>query len=156
MKPLEAAQLLQQIVQSPAPPANAIVVVLSARDEDAGESYARCEHAKTIPSPKIVLHADAANTYEEAIQALRWATRGQDVVIVTSAYHQLRAFLTFVKVFHGTGVRLWNAPAPSGWEKLEGEMAKIPEYHAKGHLASYRDGLDHLAWRESYHCAGAT
>ena len=76
-------------------------------------------------------------------------------MIVTSAYHQLRAFLTFVKVFEGTSTRLWNCSAPSAWEKFDEELRKIVQYQLKGHVASYAHGLEHLAWRDSYNCAGA-
>jgi len=160
MAPFEIATLrplllLQRIVQSPEIPAQGVVVVLSAWDEELGEMEARESHAATIASPELLLcFRDSANTHDEAQAARRWAQRSNDFIVVTSAYHQLRAFLTFVKVFQGTSVRLWNAPAPSGWEKFEGELRKIEEYQAKNHVATYREGLDHLTWRDSYSCAG--
>lgn len=148
--------LLQKILQSPEPPAGAVVLVLSARDEEPGEQEAREKRAAEIREPQIVLHLDAENTHEEAVSALKWARRDHDFVIVTSAYHQLRAFLTFVKVFEGTGVRLWNASAPSAWDKLEDETLKIAQYQAKHHVASYDEGLMHLlerdGWEQPYVC----
>lgn len=142
--------LMQRIVQSPAPPPG-WVVMLSAYDEPPHEDAARRTKASSFGEYSAPL---AHNTYDEA-RFVRSCNQWSDVIIVTSAYHQLRAFLTFVKVFQGTGVRLWNAPAPSGWEKLDGELAKIAEYQARGHVATYREGRDHLAWRDSYNCAGA-
>ena len=152
----DAMRLLQRIVQSAEPP-KGLIVVLSAWGEDAQETKARHTKAHQLAER---LRADmwmplAGNTHEEAQGTLRAAVFSDNIIIVTSAYHQLRAFLTFIKVFEETTIRLWNAPAPSAWDKLEGELQKIAAYQAKGYVASYAEGLAHLAWRDSYNCAGA-
>lgn len=100
-----------------------------------------------------VTHIQGANTHDEARTVLGLWRSDRNIVIVTSAYHMPRAFLTFLQVLKDKGlertVRLWCAPAPSGMQKLSGEYAKINEYQAKGDCARYDEGLEYLNWRDS-------
>lgn len=95
--------------------------------------------------------AEGENTWEEARNAVRFYHR--HLTLVTSAYHQLRAFLTFVKAFEGERVRIWNAPAPSSMDTFAKEIAKIEEYQVLGHVATYEDGVAYLEWRDGLRAA---
>lgn len=126
-----------------------LVLMLSCWDES-GEELA---YRRTVVAGRS-LSLRGAHTREEAELALAQRTDGEhDLTIVTSAYHQLRAFLTFLKVLQERGldrtVRLRNAPAASRMDKLAQELDKIAAYQAKGHVASFEDGLRYLQWRDS-------
>lgn len=129
-----------------------VVAVLSAWDEAAEEMTWREAEVAGLQS---VTRLHGAHTYAEAqagiMELAHWDA--EDLTIVTCAYHQPRAFLTFLRVLQETGldrtVRLWNAPAAGRMEKLAEEWRKITEYAAKGHVASYEDGLRYLDWRDT-------
>lgn len=124
-------------------------VILSAWDEEPGEHDARVLAAARWPGAAIY---NAAHTYGEARMAIEHHS-GVDTIIVTSAYHMPRAFLTFLQVLKDAGlerkVRLWCAPAPSSMAKLSGEWDKIREYQTKGHVARIDEGLTYLDWRDA-------
>lgn len=126
-------------------------IVLSAWDERVSDGALRAMHLASL-QPTITLYPNGDHTRAEAEQAIG-ERQNDDLTIVTSAYHQPRAFLTFLRVLHERGlertVRLWNAPAPSRMEPLQDEWDKIVEYQARGHVASYEDGLAYLDWRDS-------
>lgn len=147
--------LFSKILASPEPPRGR-VAVLSAMREGGDEQAQRIDRARSL-SRRLLGVEDVwmlcgSNTYAEAMDARERYAQASDLIIVTSAYHQIRAFLTFVRAFGDTSVKLWNAPAPSSWEKLEGELQKITGYQLKGHVAGYAEGLEHLAWRDAYTC----
>lgn len=124
-------------------------VMLSAWDEGREEQARRVQMAAAFPNAVALC---AANTHDEAVRAV--TTRGtDDLILVTSAYHLPRAFLTFLQVLQDHAldrtVRLWTAPAPSRMEKLAGEWQKVRVYQAKGHVASVEDGLAYLDWRDT-------
>ncbi len=122
-------------------------VILSGWDEPPMDQ--RLRFAMT-PSDAISLHGE--NTRDEAERALALRS-GNDMTIITSAYHQPRAFLTMLKVLidHGLSrtVRIWNRPAPSPMTRLADEWHKILEYQAKGDVATAEQGLLYLDWRDS-------
>lgn len=138
--------LARVLVPDPIAPAMT-TVILSGWAEPAEEQRARFAHS---PGNAISFHGE--HTRDEAERAVQLRS-GSDLAIMTSAYHQPRAFLTFVKVLHDLGldrtVRLWNAPVPSRMERLAEEWHKISEYQAKGHVASIEEGLLYLDWRET-------
>lgn|GEM_PF-6419197 len=121
-------------------------VILSAWDEPPQDQRLRFA---TSPSDCISLHGE--NTRDECERALALRS-GNDVTIITSAYHQPRAFLTMVKVLinHGLArtVRVWNRPAPSPMHRLSEEAHKIADYAAKGDVATPEQGLLYLDWRD--------
>lgn len=122
-------------------------VILSAWDEAPQDQRLRFAAS---PSDCISLHGE--NTRDESERALVLRS-SDDLTIVTSAYHQPRAFLTMVKVLidHGLSrtVRLWNRPAPSPMERLPEEWHKIRDYQEKGDVASTENGLLYLDWRDT-------
>lgn len=109
------------------------------------ETWQRQYHAESVIGTLEIAEGD--NTWEEAMFAASHYTG--NLTVVTSAYHQLRAFLTFVKAAEGSLLAIYNCPAPSGMEDLEREFAKIDEYQRRGHVATYEAGLAHLAWRDA-------
>jgi len=145
-------RLLMRVLGS-ACPHRGLIVPLSGWDESPAEFAARGVRASEFVGRVVPLHGP--HTHAEAVQFMgeRHEEDGADVILVTSAYHQLRVFLTFLAVLKDWGldrtVRLWNAPAPSGMEKLALEWQKITDYQQKGHVASYDDGLVYLDWRDS-------
>lgn len=124
-------------------------VLLSGWDEPMEDWQLRTSHAIDCA---VITPLIGANTHAEA-QAFFAMRAPPDVTIVTSAYHQVRAFLTFLRVLEEQGfartVRLWNAAAPSRMEPLAEEWQKIAEYQAIGHVASYEAGIEYLNWRDS-------
>lgn len=145
---LQREQLTAQVLAD-RPPLGATVVQLSAYEEPDSERLAR-QYVVDRLHPNRVIRPYAAHTYAEAGEALSVVTDGEDVVIVTSAYHQPRAFLTFLRVLQEMGrahrVTLWNAPAPTTYDPGD-EAEKIRRYQAKEHCAEYHEGLTYLAQR---------
>lgn len=122
------------------------IIVLSARFQlDPMEDMARHEWAKRIGRPMI--EPMASNTPEELRVALPMLVAHG--TLVTSSYHQLRAFLTAIALLSKPwDVKLWNAPMPWRNDLLNLEMEKIDQYQAQGHVASYDEGLAYLQWRD--------
>lgn len=130
-------------------------VILSAWDEGPEEQGQRALMAANYADATVMR---GRHTHDEAVLAIEKRT-GDDLTIVTSAYHMPRAFLTFLQVLKDhrldTMVRLWCAPAPSGMAKLSGEWEKVRDYHAKGHVARVDEGLAYLQWRDTLSWAKA-
>lgn len=139
-------ELLLARVLVPDPP-KGTVIVLSAWDEGETEQRERFAFAQ---GNCISLYGE--NTRDEAERAIRLRS-GDDLTLMTSAYHQPRAFLTMLQVLLTQGlertVRLWNVPVPSRMHRLPEEWHKIREYQAKGDVASPEQGLLYLDWRDS-------
>ena len=62
------------------------------------------------------------------------------MILVASAFHQPRAFLTFLKAIENSKIKLqiFNAPCKDYPQKLDLfnlELKKIKEYQIKGHVA---------------------
>lgn len=111
-----------------------------------------------VPPQAIIVDNKSQNTYEQsrwlagAILAHSWKC----VTLVASAYHMPRAFLTVVKALDDveclvqplTPITRWTG-RPDGKtetraELFAGELAKIEEYGAKGHVATYAEGIRYL------------
>lgn len=111
-----------------------------------------------IPQESIFIDDASMNTLDQARNTVRIAKehRWETILVVTSPYHLLRAFLTFVKEAHvqdwqGTivmqSVHLPWERVPSGRKKtalemLEVEVGKIQRYSKN--LATLREGLHYL------------
>ncbi|MBV9159848.1 MAG: YdcF family protein [Candidatus Kaiserbacteria bacterium] len=117
-----------------------------------------------VPKDAIVLEERSRHTRDQAVEVLNIAKeRGwKSLIIVASNYHQYRAFLTFLKRMYEERLELAliNAPArAAGWlgetghgrriDLLPSELQKIDEYAAKGHVATYEEGIEYLIWKES-------
>lgn len=127
------------------------VVVLSGRTVNRQETLARLDWAtRQFPCCTPTLISSVRNTQEEAIITLADHRVAVPLTIVTSAYHQLRAFLTFLAVLPKPWEHmLWNAPCPSRMDLLPAEYDKVKLYGVQGHCVSYEDALRYLDWRDS-------
>lgn len=147
--------LMARVLADRFPPSGAIVLRFSAWDEESDDDTFR-EAAVAKLGPRVIRLNDA-NTYMEAASGISTVLglpepwQPQDVALVTSAYHQPRAFLTCLRVLQDKGLdrtlRLWNVAAASRLDKFPEEWRKITTYQAQGHVASLEDGLAYLDWR---------
>lgn len=105
---------------------------------------------------RIITEVTSQNTYEQA-RALAGIAAGTDwssIMLVASAYHLPRAFLTVLKAMPDMCIRVLPAWAP--WtqcpdglgvtrrELLADEAEKIERYRELGHVATYAEGVAHL------------
>lgn len=103
-----------------------------------------------VPQSALILEDTALNTKEEAERMLEIMKERnfKSVLIVTSPYHQYRAFLTWLAAMKraSTSVMLVNAPAPLSLREdlLAQEFKRIETYRAQGDVASYEEGVDYL------------
>lgn len=118
---------------------------------------------------RIICDNDSQNTRDQAeyLAALCARMNFERVLLSTSPYHMPRAFLTVLASLRAAGLSdsvvvlplpAGNAPwtgKPDGLEVtrmglFDGELRKIEEYRAKGHVASYAEGLAYLMeWEQS-------
>jgi CMP-N-acetylneuraminic acid synthetase len=145
-------ELLMARILGEDPEWRGVVAQLSAWAESPEEWSYRSETGTVVGGRVIKIRG--AHTAHEAKLAVEALKPGEaDLTIVTSAYHQPRAFLTFLRVLErqrlDRTIRLWNAPAPSRMDKLAAEWEKIARYQASGDVASYDDGIAYLTWRDA-------
>lgn len=110
---------------------------------------------------RVVLEAESRNTREQAVAVLHMAKNHgwRRLLLVASAHHIYRAFLTFVRHLNETGqaqaLRLipvaanhagwWSAPA--GWDETRIELLAAEYEKITGleeHVATYAEGLAYL------------
>ncbi|MBI3307887.1 MAG: YdcF family protein [Candidatus Melainabacteria bacterium] len=109
---------------------------------------------KGIPEAAIIIDEHSSNTFDQAVNTIKTAKKKKwsTLLIVTSPYHVLRAYLTFIKQFKkqrwkGNIVMQcadlsWDTP-PSGRiktsiEMLKVEMEKIEKYNSD--MATIKQG----------------
>ena len=116
---------------------------------------------------RIIMDPDSQNTRDqaEALAVLVKAKGWTNVLLAVSPYHAPRAYLTVLASLKAAGldevvhVQPLTASQTPWWGRPEGldvtrmdlfggELAKIDEYGAKGHVASYEDGLAYLRYWE--------
>jgi uncharacterized SAM-binding protein YcdF (DUF218 family) len=118
-----------------------------------------------VAPARVLIDDDSQNTRQQAVNVIEMAeARGwKRILLVASAYHAPRAFLTFLQVLgeddrceREESIQLVNVPATAPWwgspegmgptrlELLAFEQEKIQEYSERGHVASYVDGLASL------------
>ena len=123
---------------------------------------------KGVAHDRLFFDAASMNTHEQAEACVAHAISEQwhTLLLVASAYHIARAFLTFLAELDRSAqadtIRLVPvAPGHTPWfrapegmtatrlELYMGELAKIDAYAALGHVASYARGAAYLqAWEE--------
>lgn len=124
-----------------------------------GARRARAELMGLGVAPARVKVEDASTNTREQAEAVARMARGKGwkrILLVASAYHMPRAFLTFL-AFAPAGLHIVPVPAshtrwgepPAGADRprldlLAAEAAKIEEYRGRGHLVSYADGIEYL------------
>lgn len=127
--------------------------------------------AQGLAEDRILVEDKSRNTYEQALQVLDLpqVAAMKSLMLVASAYHLPRAFLTFVAMLKVRGVadtlRIVPVPAFAAWDvgplrdgptRLQLfllELDKIGEYQQKGNVAAYEDGLDYLIGWERHDLA---
>lgn len=109
-----------------------------------------------IPEEYIIWEETAAHTRGEADASLRLAKRHgwTRLLLVTTEYHQYRAFLTWLKAMrdHDLDLDLIMVPIqefPDFYnetreEALLRELQKIEAYTVKGDVATYEEGVAYL------------
>jgi len=149
--------------------ANYLVFTGGVDNERVGSfSYEKCQeliNKWNIPHDNVLLELNSKNTREQAkeVIALCQKFNWKSIILTGSHYHQLRAFLTFLKVLIEEKLQnkliIYNAPEnklnwfeESGWGKrielLENELNKITTYQSLNHIASYKEAFEYLEWRE--------
>jgi uncharacterized SAM-binding protein YcdF (DUF218 family) len=110
-------------------------------------------YGRGIVFDRIVTDASAANTREQAVNTIDKAQRRgwKRLILVASAYHMPRAYLTFLKALQDArAADVCVVPAAvlgadRFTERLALECEKIDRYGDTGDVASYADGLAYLA-----------
>jgi uncharacterized SAM-binding protein YcdF (DUF218 family) len=109
-----------------------------------------------IPEVQIIWEETAAHTRGEAESTMRLAVEHgwNSLILVTTEYHQYRAFLTFLKAMRDMNVNLElimvpTADIPSFQERtrdelLAQEFERIELYGAKGDVATHSEGVIYL------------
>lgn len=117
-----------------------------------------------VPSKQIIVEDKSQNTHEQAVQAMKIIKKREwgKIILVTSHYHQLRAYLTFLKVMNEfkMKVSIYNAPVRNlSWyqktikqknrlQLFDDELNKIDLYLNKNHISSFKTGLKYQEWKE--------
>lgn len=125
-------------------------------------------HESNILFIKGPENKDERNTYTEAQEVMKEVKKNnwKNIIIVTSAFHQPRAFLTFLKEAKNSNlfdqVKIFNAPVYHSWFKStidtsvsrwdqflgingeKGEFNKIKEYD----LVSIKEAIEYQKWKE--------
>ena len=116
-----------------------------------------------VAKKDMVIENKSQHTREQAVNVMVLVKKKKwkKIIIVASPYHQLRAFLTFLKAAQEAKIKLQiiNAPAcglpwfaSNKWGKrinlLESEFEKIKHYLKSGHLASLAQGIKYQQWKE--------
>jgi uncharacterized SAM-binding protein YcdF (DUF218 family) len=98
-------------------------VILSGAAREGITSNALAMHieasAAGIPDSSVIMEEKATNTYENAlfIKKIITAQGIDNVILVTSPYHQRRVYQTFLSVFKGSNVKFQNSPSHySDWK----------------------------------------
>jgi uncharacterized SAM-binding protein YcdF (DUF218 family) len=102
-----------------------------------------------VPPEAIFVESEALHTRENAeyVLAILEKHHLQQVILVTSPFHQLRTYLTFAKVFQPHGINIINYYADTGeWHPttwflyaehrklVRSEIERIKKYREKGDL----------------------
>lgn len=110
----------------------------------------------------IIWEETAPHTRAEADATLRLANSHgwKKLLLVTTEYHQYRAFLTWFKAIRDTASEIDIAMAPvSGYPDFHGEtrdegltreFERIDEYQKKGDVASFQEGVVYLSEKKNY------
>lgn len=117
-----------------------------------------------VPADRILVEDQSMNTRCQAEHVIDMANANNwnTILLVASPYHQLRAFLTFLKYAAEMGWpgRIRNQPAELAWDSIPSdrqmtareclslEMEKIDMY--RQHVATYAEGIAYLkTWADS-------
>jgi len=126
------------------------LVLAGAAKDTSGPSNAQAMKtqaiAEGVPADKIDIDEASSSTSENAldVKAILSDHSAQSIILVTSGYHQRRAYLEFQRQL-GSGFRILNAPTddvdwnfwwwttPRGWWLAGGELVKIAAFYMGQH-----------------------
>lgn len=118
-------------------------------DIDLGAKYMQDKAlAMGIPAGNILVENESLHTRENAEYTLALLKKLNltSIILVTSAFHQLRTYLTFSKVFSPHNIQIINYADFNGWNSatwflskanrklVDSEAERIKLYKKKGHL----------------------
>ena len=117
-----------------------------------------------VPAKNIIIESKSQDTYQQGQEAMKIIRKNKwkKVILVASHFHQLRAFLTFLKTMQEAKlkIQIFNLPVKnlswfkktylgkSRFELLTEEFKKISQYAKKGHIASVKTALIYQKWKE--------
>lgn len=117
-----------------------------------------------IPAKNIIIDNKSQDTYQQGQEAMKIIKKNKwhKVILVASHFHQLRAFLTFLKTMETAKlkIQIFNAPVRNlAWfektalgqtrfQLFGQELKKINQYFKKGHLAAVKEALAYQKWKE--------
>ncbi len=138
-----------------------IVVTSSAYDFTYGSfpsrMLARALESYDVREEHIIASEEAPHTRAEADATIAIAKREgwKRLILVTTEYHQYRAFLTWLKAIrdHDARLEIYMAPVhhfprfryDTRNAALLGEFDRIERYKEMGHVADYLDGINYLS-----------
>ncbi len=120
--------------------------------------------ASGIPEAKLIHEDKSTNTRQQAVEVIKLAVDNgwKKLVLVASAEHQYRAYLTFLREIldSKSNIALYNVPVrnlswfvDSGWgtriDRLSAEFDRIEKYSAMGHLANAQEVVQYQKWKEA-------
>ncbi len=96
---------------------------------DSGEFLSKIAAHHGIPMTAIIIEPYARSTYENFFfsRPLVLGHGFRSILIVTSPYHQLRAYLVAKKIFRDTGVRIYNCASHRPYTLAAGIGTSIRE-----------------------------
>jgi uncharacterized SAM-binding protein YcdF (DUF218 family) len=105
-----------------------------------------------VPKEKIIIEGKSQNTKEQAEEVFKIVKESnlQKIILVASEFHQLRAYLTFLKAMEDADLKIviTNVPAKGEYQDLfDEELRKIQEYQKKGHILSFEKALEYQTWK---------
>lgn len=119
---------------------------------------------KGVPRKNLILEEKSQFTFEQGQEVMKLvrAKGWKKIILIASAFHQPRAFLTFLRAMKDAKlkIQIFNAPAPglpwfektplgkTRFELLEEEFGKIEKYYKEGHLVSIQEAIDYQRWKE--------
>ncbi|OGZ18331.1 MAG: hypothetical protein A2Z68_00325 [Candidatus Nealsonbacteria bacterium RBG_13_38_11] len=117
-----------------------------------------------VPAKNIIIENKSQDTYQQGREAMKIIRKNKwkKVILVASHFHQLRAFLTFLKAVQEAKlkIQIFNMPirnlswfektslGKNRFELLTEEFKKISQYAKKGHIASVKTALIYQKWKE--------
>ncbi len=117
-----------------------------------------------ISAKDMILENKSQDTYQQGQEAMKIIKKNkwQKVILVASLFHQLRAFLTFLKAMQDVRlkIKIFNASVKNlAWfektslgktrfELLAEELEKIEQYTKRGHLANVKTAIIYQKWKE--------
>ena len=117
-----------------------------------------------IPRESVIHESNSKNTYEQSIEVTKLCLKNNwtKLILIATHDHQYRAYLTFLNQIlkNNESIMLFNAPVwnlgwfnETGWgrrvDRLNAEFKKIDFFIEKGHIATYKQGIDYQQWKET-------